>query len=407
MPSIKYALEKQGPKRVVLTWDLGWKNVVARLDGQEVGRVSTRAELTAGQEFPLPDGSRLRLQLKEGMWGPQLAVLRNGAPLPGSTSDPETNLKSAAGCAYFIGGCGVVLGGLAAMGVDFLARIGFTGFDVGYGLLFLILAHFTSRRSTVALGFAVGIHALVSIGALAAGGPVSGAIVMRVLLLVGMWQGFGAIKELHARDAAVAVPPGAQPAAVSAGSAASAAPTPVAPDPVPLPSSLSAPAVVPAPQPPVQPQPVLGPQVSPQVVPAPQPASVPQPVQPEAPRSAPPIPRAANPGQPGVLVLRVSTGRTVPLGDDGWLSITDLPGLQSAGGPGVAQVCRNPSDPGVRGLRNGSQAAWTAYMPNGSVLEVAPGRTVRLAEGVRIQFGMVEAEVMVEAAVPVEVNTVW
>jgi hypothetical protein len=378
MPSIKLALERQGPKRLEVSWDLGWKNTIARLDGQEVGRIATHAELKAGREFPLPDGSRLHLQLKQAGLAPQLAVLHNGMPLPGSGADPETVLKNAAGCAYFIGGLGVVLGALAASGVQFLQKIGFTGYDVGFGLLFLALGYFIGRRSTIALGFAVGIYGIVSIAALGAGTAGGGGIFMRIILLIGMWQGFGAIRELNARGA---TPLGAGGVPPPMPSGVPSAPQPVVAAPQP---------VTPAPQP--QPAPVV-------------PAA--QPIQPVMPRTAPPIPNAANQAQPGTLALQVSTGRTVPLSDGGWLSVSDLPGLQSTTGTGVAEVCRNPNDPSVHGLRNQSQSAWTAYMPNGSVLQVPPGKTVRLATGVRIDFGMVSAEVAVSQAAPVEVNTVW
>lgn len=361
MPSIKLALEKQGPKRVEVAWESGWKNVVARLDGQEVGRIASQAELQAGREFPLPDGSPLRLQLQQAGNGPQLVVLRNGVPLPGSSSDPEVTLKTAAGGAYFIGGLNLVMGCLAAGGVAELNRLGISGFNAGYGLLFLVLAYFIGRRSAIALGFAVAIHAVDGILALAAPGGVGAGLFMRVFLLIMMWRGFAAIRELNAGSATTA-------------------------------GGGTMPTVPPAPQP----VPSLGPAL--------QPASAPQPSQPM------PIPQAAaaESGPAETLVLRVSTGRTVPLKNSGWLFPSDLPGLQPASGPGVALVCQNPSDPAVYGLRNQSQSTWTAQMPSGSSLQIPPEKTVRLAPGVQIGFGLVRAEVATApAAQVVDVNTVW
>jgi RsiW-degrading membrane proteinase PrsW (M82 family) len=70
-----------------------------------------------------------------------------------------------------------------------------------------------------------------------------------------------------------------------------------------------------------------------------------------------------------------------------------VPGLlaQSPGGP-VAEVTRNPNDPSVLGLTNLSSSAWEA-VSNGSRRQIAPGQTIRLAPGARIDFGSIDGEV--------------
>jgi RsiW-degrading membrane proteinase PrsW (M82 family) len=70
-----------------------------------------------------------------------------------------------------------------------------------------------------------------------------------------------------------------------------------------------------------------------------------------------------------------------------------VPGLmaQSPGGP-VAEVTRNPSDPAVLGLTNLSSSAWEATT-NGTRRQVAPGQTIKLAPGAKIDFGSTDGEV--------------
>ncbi len=70
-----------------------------------------------------------------------------------------------------------------------------------------------------------------------------------------------------------------------------------------------------------------------------------------------------------------------------------VPGLmaQSPGGA-VAEVTRNPSDPSVLGLTNLSSSAWEA-VSNGSRRQIAPGQTIKLAPGAKIDFGSTDGEV--------------
>jgi hypothetical protein len=58
-----------------------------------------------------------------------------------------------------------------------------------------------------------------------------------------------------------------------------------------------------------------------------------------------------------------------------------------------AEIALHPAQPGVWGLRNHSQEKWVATKPNGDITDVAPGRSVTLATGLRIQIGTSEAEI--------------
>jgi serine/threonine protein kinase len=59
----------------------------------------------------------------------------------------------------------------------------------------------------------------------------------------------------------------------------------------------------------------------------------------------------------------------------------------------LATVNPHPQDPTVWGLRNESSVNWTAFDREGVRHHVTPGRSIRLDDGVRIQFGRVEGRI--------------
>jgi hypothetical protein len=141
-----------------------------------------------------------------------------------------------------------------------------------------------------------------------------------------------------------------------------AAPTPSTPPPVSY-----APAVVSAP-------PVVRPGLAADAAPAP-------PISP----SVGPAGRIANRLRVGTKFLIIVPGLR--------LLEHQVPGLlaQSPGGP-VAEVTRNPNDPSVLGLTNLSSSSWEA-VSNGSRRQIAPGQTIKLAPGAKIDFGSTDGEV--------------
>lgn len=62
-------------------------------------------------------------------------------------------------------------------------------------------------------------------------------------------------------------------------------------------------------------------------------------------------------------------------------------------GQPIAAVTRHPSDHRRWGLNNRSADKWVAVRPDGSVVDVDPGRSVTLESGTRIQFGQLEGEI--------------
>lgn len=53
----------------------------------------------------------------------------------------------------------------------------------------------------------------------------------------------------------------------------------------------------------------------------------------------------------------------------------------------VAVVTSHPSDPAILGMQNVGTQTWSIHTPDGKTATVAPGRTLRIADGIAIDFG--------------------
>lgn len=206
MPKLSFALEEDGEKRLEVSWKGLYKDVTVSLDGNSVGVIPDQKALSAGQEFRLFDGSTLKVQLVNKFMATELQVLRNGQPLPGSSSDPQARLKNAYYMVYFVAGLNLVLGFVSFLfNVELLQQIGIGLGSVIFGLVFLALGFFVQRKSIVALILAIVIFALDGIlgivfAAFQGSNPGSGGLIARIFLIIPMVQGVGAIKALKAKD---------------------------------------------------------------------------------------------------------------------------------------------------------------------------------------------------------------
>ncbi len=204
MPRHAYAFEPNGTKRLELSWGLFWKNFTISLDGQQVATLQP-ADVKQGHEVPLPDGTTLRVQLKRGFANAGLEVLRNGQPLPGTSTDPATQVKTAGYVLYFLGAVHSLVGAVAlAFDVRILLKLGFGLSTIGFGFVFALSGFFTLKRSQAALITGITLYALDYVvglvWSLAAGGrPSLGGIGVRILFIVIMARGIGGIRALKAR----------------------------------------------------------------------------------------------------------------------------------------------------------------------------------------------------------------
>ena len=213
MPKQSFALEPGSTHRLEIQWKGLYKDTTLTLDGVQLGPVLDQGLLRAGQELPLPDGSLLKLHLVSNLAGTELRVTRNGIPLPGSASNPETKVGTAAGIIFFVAGLNLLLGVISLLTrSEFLASLGIGWFSIIFGAFFLVMGFLVKKRSMVALILSIvvfSLDALVGvIGSIAMGGaPAIGGLVFRVFLIIRMVQGVGAITALKKPSAPPSVPP--------------------------------------------------------------------------------------------------------------------------------------------------------------------------------------------------------
>ena len=203
MPRQTFALEHGQPKRLKVAWKWGWKDLTISLDGQPVGAIPDQMALTGGQDFPLPDGSTLHVQLVRRMNENELDLRRDGKPLPGTSSDPLTVLDTAAGITFVVAGFNL-LAGLAALIFDipFLRQMGVGLATAIFGACFFLLGYLVRLRSLPALMAAIVAFALDGILRIALASylgytPGVAGILARLILIVPMIQGVAAIKALR------------------------------------------------------------------------------------------------------------------------------------------------------------------------------------------------------------------
>jgi hypothetical protein len=197
MPTRRFALEQEGPKRLELSWKGRFKNVDVLVDGQSIGVVPNRAALKEGRVFALPDSSSLSLKLRQGAFNSSIELKRNGVPLPGSDTDARTQVKTAGQLVYFVAALNALLG-LAVLVFNVKSLEAMAGAN-GIGAFFMaglysVLAFFTMGGSAWALIASMLIYSLDwvygVIASVQAGGHANGGgVVVRIIFLTFMFRG--------------------------------------------------------------------------------------------------------------------------------------------------------------------------------------------------------------------------
>lgn len=202
MAKIKYALEKGGPKRLEVSWKGNWNEITVRLDGNLIGSIADSEQLKEGKEFRLEDGTSLKVQLERKSIFPFISILKDGQPLPSPGPEPTKRLGFAYKVTFLIGGVNIVFGLIGSQFQTKSWNIPVAGiWPVVIGCLFLVLAFFIMRRSMTALAIVVGILAIDMVVAIIFRRDLPrvflvASVVFRILILLTMIQGFGAIKAL-------------------------------------------------------------------------------------------------------------------------------------------------------------------------------------------------------------------
>jgi hypothetical protein len=202
MPSKRFALEKDGPERLDVSWSAGFKDVSLALDGSTLAEFVSADEIRTTRTTPLPDGSRLEVVLDKYGPFPELRISRDGVPLPGSPTDPHFQLAQASMVLFLVAGFNAVVGAVAVLiDNDFLKGNGIGWPSIWAGIVYAVLAVLVKRGSVLALGVAVtlfvldGLYTFV-LAANAKLAPPIGSVVMRFFLLMPMIRAFSAIQDL-------------------------------------------------------------------------------------------------------------------------------------------------------------------------------------------------------------------
>jgi hypothetical protein len=195
MPKKQFTLENNGQHQLELTWKSFWKDFTVYLDGAPLGTLKPR-ELRAGQSYSLPDGSELKVKLRQSLLAAELEVLQNERPLPGSATDPLQRVKQAYTVIFIIGGFNLLLGIAGIfMETELMSLLGAGWGTAVFGIFLLALGWLTKARlSQPALITAIvmyladsllGIIAIISAG----GTPGAASIIIRIIFIAVMAQG--------------------------------------------------------------------------------------------------------------------------------------------------------------------------------------------------------------------------
>lgn len=211
MPKRKLSLVRGEEKRLEVSWNFGWKQVVVTLDGNEVGRIPDQAALEAGKTFTLDDNTALKVQLRKNVLMPELHVWRDDQPVPGSDGDPIKRLNLASGILFFVAGFNILVGlVVVSLQIDGASGLGLGIGSVIGGLIYLGLGFLVRLRSqpqlsmiALILGTALLILDGIAILVTSAGtgrSPISGLglRVVLIMFLLRSFQAYGALKSPQA-----------------------------------------------------------------------------------------------------------------------------------------------------------------------------------------------------------------
>lgn len=197
----KFPLEDGGQERLEISWRGAYKDFVVELDGQKVNpEPFTKKDIEAGQRLTLPDQSSLYIHHKRGMFGSELQLSRDGAPLPGSADHPAKRAKSAATILWLVAGLTLIAFAVVYFGDDFLDWIA-----LGSVIVYAALGMLVFRGSLVALWIGLVLYGLDTavwvVASLASGSLPFVFIIVRIGLIVGLARALPALRELNLKKA--------------------------------------------------------------------------------------------------------------------------------------------------------------------------------------------------------------
>jgi len=237
MPSLQYKIKKdQVPYKLIIEFEQEsiflaplWKNITIWINGSLIGSIANSKELKEGREFPLDDGSVLKVQYFYKNIFSDWIIEIDGHPVPGTSAHPLERLKICCfillliACFSLIVGSVVLLGSANILkdktiqlfyfilgGTFFIMKLGPNLGPLIWGSVYLVLTFFVWRRSQVALGIAIGAFILDAFADLL--NPafyhqtlhvyvlLSIVFLLRLGLAAILFRGFSAIKALKRRN---------------------------------------------------------------------------------------------------------------------------------------------------------------------------------------------------------------
>jgi len=203
----RFAVEKNGDKRLLVRWRGIWKNVEVLWDGQPLGEpIASFRDLKAGKSYPLPDGRSVYVYFDQKYGGGGLSVTVDGRPVAGAANDPRTAIKHAAVLLWIIAGLNIVIGAIA-LGVAGLQAMGVGWPTLAFGAVLAVLAFCVQRyRSQVAIVIAIIIEIVdglvLAVTLFSAGGRMQPfPIFIRVFIVMALFRAFKAVKEAQKVEA--------------------------------------------------------------------------------------------------------------------------------------------------------------------------------------------------------------
>lgn len=206
MPKKKFYLDIAKTEPIELSWGFNWKNFCVAKNNEVIGKFENKQELQQGKVFTLANSNTLSVQLKRTKLGPELEVLYNGKPVPGSATDPHFQVKTAFILLLVIGILNVLVGCITELGdVQMLKQLGAGLGIIIAGAIYIILAFLVKQKhSLTALYIGIVLLALDIILTIIYGAetnriPVYG-IVLKIFFIVYLMKAIKAIKTIRSSN---------------------------------------------------------------------------------------------------------------------------------------------------------------------------------------------------------------
>jgi hypothetical protein len=146
----RYPLEPHGRKRLEISRNVDWTEIIILLDGVELSRTDAEG-IAKGHEIRLWDQSLLRVWLERGPRDtPFLYLTRNGHPLTGSAGDPEKILRETLSIIWVVAAVQICLPLMVITGTADRADPVFN-WMLALGCVLALLSIFAWRRSVAAM----------------------------------------------------------------------------------------------------------------------------------------------------------------------------------------------------------------------------------------------------------------